>query len=55
MSKEKLLEPSTIAYFSVFTVEKNRREKKVRKTEGLPHRGERLRGIFIMLMTNIYQ
>lgn len=26
--RKKLLEPSTIAYFSVFTVEKNRREKR---------------------------
>ena len=30
---KKLLEPSTIAYFSVFSVEKNKREKRKRREE----------------------
>ena len=54
--RTKLLEPRTIAYFSVFFYCREEPEReKVKKTEGLPHRGERLREISFMLMTKIYE
>lgn len=53
--RKKLLEPRTIAYFSVFYCREEQEREKVRKTEGLPHRGERLRDISFMLMTKIYE
>ena len=55
MSKEKIIGTKHNCLFQCFYCREEQEREKVRKTEGSPHRGERLRGIFVMLMTNIYE
>lgn len=56
MSKDKIIGTKDNCIFQCFFYCREEQEReKVKKTEGLPHRGERLREISFMLMTKIYE